>query len=130
MAQKTIQVRGERYLVHEPHNWRICIKKDGNEAAYDAFYRTGWEDGGEVELFTLLPKHDDTILIQLRIYTKAISNDRVPPKPHPDIAVQCSIPAFVIVEQERQRILIQLLCRLILGPDQTVCIQEPDTDYF
>jgi hypothetical protein len=84
--QKTIQVHGVRYVVHERSGftpWRICIKKDGNEHAYTPTFRTGWEDGGEVEIFSLLADYTDTILFQLRIYTKASSNDNVPETPHP-----------------------------------------------
>jgi hypothetical protein len=119
--QKTIQVHGVRYIVHERSGftpWRICIKKDGNEHAYTPTFRTGWEDGGEVEIFSLLADYTDTILFQLRIYTKASSNDNVPETPHPTIAVQCTIPAFVFIEQEQKRILVQLMCTLTPLPEQ------------
>ena len=57
MKQPTIQVRGERYSVHEHggNPWKVLIKKDGNEQEYVPVFRTGWEDGGEVEIFSLLP---------------------------------------------------------------------------
>jgi hypothetical protein len=68
--------------------------------------------------FSLLAHYTDTILFQIRVYTKAISNENVPPVSHPTIAVQCTIPAFVLVEQEQRRILVQLMCKLVPLPEQ------------
>src|SRR6266849_5074363 len=79
--QKTIQVHGLRYRVHERPGstpWHVCIKQDGNEHACTPTLRTGWEDGGEVEIFSLLADYTDTILLHLRISTKASSNDTIP----------------------------------------------------
>ena len=40
---KTAQINGIHYIVHEHNTWRVCIKADGNEHAYTPTFRTGWE---------------------------------------------------------------------------------------
>lgn len=119
-SQKTMQIEGVRYLVYERSGtpWRICVKEDGNHKAYDPVYRAGWQDGGEVEIFTLLPLHSDMFLLQVRIYTKASFNEKKPGVTNPTISVECPIPTFIFIDQEHHRILVQLMCRLTTLPDQ------------
>ena len=121
------------YIVHERPSftpWRVCVKKDDNQHAYFPAFRTGWEDGGEVEIFTLLASVSDMILVQVRIYTKANYNEKIPSVARPDIAVECGVPAFVFIEQEHQRVLIQLMCKLVPVPEQhTMCVEVIQPPY-
>ena len=130
---RTVKVREENYRVHDRRPftpWRVLVKVDANEEAYDTVYRTGWEDGGEVEIFTLLPVEGcgDTPLVQIRIYTQANSNEGKASVPNPEIITQCCVPAFVHVKPKQQRILITLLCRLEARPEEHRLIVEPDPE--
>lgn len=113
MHQKTKRLRGLTYTSYEliDSPWTILIRKDSISESVVPVYRTGWENGGEVEIFTLLPPPEisDRELLQIRIYTKAVKNDRVPGVPHPVVSVQCHIPAFTLIEPELQRVLVQIM---------------------
>jgi len=89
-------------------------------AACEPVYRTEWEDGDEVEIFTMLPVASNTPFLQLRIYTKADSNAGNSGVSTPEVAVQCCVPAFVHVQQAEQRVLVELLCTL--GPSRSTDI--------
>lgn len=116
MPQKTMQIEKRTYLVHQAGNlhWKILIRKDSNSRIYVPVYRTGWQDGGEVEIFSLLPPADvsDEPLLHIRIYTKANETDHVPPRSNPPISLQSHLPLFSFTEPDKQRILVQLLCIL------------------
>ena len=77
-------------------------------------YRKGWQDGGEVEIFSLLPPAEagDEPLLHIRIYTKANEADRVPPLSNPPISIQSHLPAFTFIEPDKQRVRVQLMCVL------------------
>ena len=77
-------------------------------------YRKGWQDGGEVEIFSLLPPAEagDEPLLHIRIYTHANDADRVLPLPNPPISIQSHLPAFTFIEPEKQRVRVQLMCIL------------------
>ena len=125
----TARVRNEKYWLHNGL-WKILVRADGNEQAYVPVYRTGWEDGGEVEIFSLLPADGcgDTLLVQIRIYTRANFNEGKESVPHPAIISQCNIPAFIHAEPAKQRILISLLCHLEARPHEQRLIVVPDPE--
>ena len=77
-------------------------------------YRKGWQDGGEVEIFSLLPPAGagDEPLLHIRIYTKANGADRVLPLSNPRISIQSHLPAFTFIEPEKRQVLVQLMCVL------------------
>jgi hypothetical protein len=79
-------------------------------------YRKGWQDGGEVEIFSLLPPATagDEPLLHVRIYTKANDTDQITPLPNPPISIQSHLPAFTFLEPEKRRLRIQLMCLLSL----------------
>jgi hypothetical protein len=118
MPQKTMQVEKRTYLVHhkEGYHWKILIRRDENSRIYEVVHRKGWQDGGEVEIFSLLPPATvgDEPLLHIRIYTNAIENDNVPPRPNPPISVQSHLPLFTFTEPEKKRMLVQLMCLLSL----------------
>lgn len=97
-------------------HWTVLVKKDANSTLYVPVYRKGWQDGGEVEIFSLLPPGEvgDEPLLHMRIYTKANEADRVAPLPNPSISIQSHLPAFTFIEPEKQRVRIQLMCLLSL----------------
>jgi hypothetical protein len=115
MHQKTKRLHGLTYTSYEliDSPWTILIRKDTSGISVPV-YRTGWEDGGEVEIFTLLPPPEisDRELLQVRIYTKAVKNDGKPGVPNPVVSVQCHVPAFTLIEPEHQRVLVSLLCEI------------------
>src|SRR5258708_753832 len=116
MQQKTKRLHNQTYTAYEliDSPWSVLVKKDSNSRIYVPIYRTGWEDGGEVEIFTLLPPAEvsDQEFLHIRIYTKAIKNDRVPGVPNPTVSVQCHVPAFTLIEPEHHRVLVQLMCTI------------------
>lgn len=130
-APKTVQVDGETYLCHDRRPftpWHILVKKDGNERHSVPVYRTGWEQGGEVEIFSLLPADGcgDTLLVQIRIYTQANANEHKPGVPAPQITAECNVPAFLFVQPEKQRVLLTLLCQLEAQPRERRLLVKPD----
>jgi hypothetical protein len=104
MPQKTTRIEKRTYFVHEAANlhWKILVRKDNNSNLYVPVYRKGWQDGGEVEIFSLLPPAEagDEPLLHIRIYTKANEADRVLPLPNPPISIQSHLPAFTFIEPE------------------------------
>jgi hypothetical protein len=116
MPQKTVRIEKETYFVHQAGNWKIVVKKDSNSSISVPVCRKGWQDGGEVEIFSLLPPAEagDEPLLHIRIYTKAIEADRVPPLANPPISIQSFLPVFTFVEPEKQHLRVQLLCVLSL----------------
>ena len=118
MPQKTTRIDKQTYIVHEAGNlhWKILIKKDGNSTIYTPVFRKGWQDGGAVEIFSLLPPDvaGDEPLLHIRIYTKENEADRVLPHANPSISIQSHLPAFTFIEPEHQRIRVQLMCVLNL----------------
>lgn len=126
---QTARIHGESYVLCTPADsfWKIYVKKDGNEQVYEPTYRTGWADGGEVEFFSLLPPEacGDTLLIQIRIYTHANTNQGVEGHKIPPITAECNIPAFVHYEPEKHRILLTLLCRLEARPQEHRLMVKP-----
>jgi hypothetical protein len=118
MSQKTRRIEKRTYFVHEAGNlhWKILVRKDSNSILYVPVYRKGWQDGGEVEIFSLLPPAEagDEPLLHIRIYTKANEADRVPPLPNPPISIQSHLPAFTFIEPEKHQVLVQLMCVLSL----------------
>jgi hypothetical protein len=118
MPQKTTRIEQQTYLVYEAGNlhWKILVRKDSNSNLYVPVYRKGWQDGGEVEIFSLLPPADcgDEPLLHIRIYTKANDADQVPPLPNPPISIQSHLPALTFIEPEKQRVRVQLMCLLSL----------------
>ena len=104
MPQKTRRIENQTYLVHQADNlhWKILVRKDKNISLYVPVYRKGWQDGGEVEIFSLLPpaQAGDEPLLHIRIYTKANEADRVPPRSNPAISIQSHLPAFTFIEPE------------------------------
>jgi len=116
MPQKTMRLEKQTYLVHQADNlhWKILVKKDSNSTLYVPVYRKGWQDGGEVEIFSLLPPPEagDEPLLHIRIYTKANETDRVAPLPNPPISIQSHLPAFTFIEPEKQQVRVQLMCVL------------------
>jgi hypothetical protein len=116
MAQKNTQIEKRTYFIHqkEGHHWKILIRKDENSRIYEVVHRKGWQDGGEVEIFSLLPPATvgDEPLLHIRIYTKAIENDKVAPRLNPSISIQSHLPLFTYTEPEKQRMRIQLMCLL------------------
>ena len=116
MTQKTVRVEKQTYFVHQAGNWKFLVKQDSNSGIYVPICRKGWEDGGEVEIFSLLPPAEagDEFLLHVRVYTKASEADRVPALPNPPISIQALVPIFTFVEPEKQRVRIQLMCTLIM----------------
>jgi len=116
MSQKTVRIEKQTYLVHQEGNlhWKILVRKDSNSAICIPVHRKGWQDGGEVEIFSLLPPDgaSDEPLLHIRIYTKANEADRVPPLSNPAVSVQSHLPAFTFIEPEKQQVLVQLMCIL------------------
>ena len=116
MPQKTLRLEKQTYFVHQADNlhWKILVKKDSNSTLYVPVHRKGWQDGGEVEIFSLLPLPEagDEPLLHIRISTKANEADRVLPLPNPAISIQSHLPAFTFIEPEKQRVLVQLMCVL------------------
>lgn len=116
MPQKTRRIEKRTYFVHEAGNlhWKILVRKDSNSALYVPVYRKGWQDGGEVEIFSLLPPAEcgDEPLLHIRIYTKANETDRVPPRSNPPISIQSHLPAFTWISPEKHQVLVQLMCVL------------------
>ena len=118
MSQKTRRNDKRTYFVHEAGNlhWKILVRKDSNSTLYVPVYRNGSQDGGEVEIFSLLPPAEagDEPLLHNRIYTKANETDRVPPRSNPPISIQSHLPAFTFIEPEKHQVLVQLMCMLSL----------------
>ncbi len=116
MPQKTMRIEKRTYLVYEADNlhWKILVRKDRNSNIYVPVYRKGWQDGGEVEIFSLLPPAEagDEPLLHIRIYTKANEADRVLPLSNPPISIQNHLPAFTFIEPEKHQVLVQLMCVL------------------
>jgi len=116
MPQKTRRIDKRTYFVHEAGNlhWKILVRKDSNSTLYVPVYRKGWQDGGEVEIFSLLlpAEAGDEPLLHIRIYTKVNEADGVPPLPNPSISFQSHLPAFTFIELEKHQVLVQLLCVL------------------
>lgn len=108
MPQKTTRIEQQTYFVHEAGNlhWKIMVRKDNNSNLYVPVYRKGWQDGGEVEIFSLLPPAEagDEPLLHIRIYTKANEADRVLPLPNLPISIQSHLPAFTFIEPEKHRL--------------------------
>src|SRR5437763_12268395 len=98
MSQKTRRIEKRTYLVYEADNlhWKILVRKDSNSNLYVPVYRKGWQDGGEVEIFSLLPPAEagDEPLLHIRIYTKANEAGHVPPLSNPPISIQSHLPTF------------------------------------
>lgn len=118
MPQKTVRLEKQTYFVHGAGNmhWTILIKKDANRSLYVPTYRKGWQNGGEVEIFSLLLPEiaGDEPLLHVRISTKASDVDRVAPLPNPPISIQSHLPAFTFIEPDKRRLRIQLMCLLSL----------------
>ena len=118
MPQKTLRLEQQTYLVHQAENlhWKILVRKDSNSTLYVPVYRKGWQDGGEVEIFSLLPPPEagDEPLLHIRISTKANEADRVLPLPNPPISIQSHLPAFTFIEPEKHQVRVQLMCILSL----------------
>ncbi len=116
MPQKTRRIEKRTYLVYEADNlhWKILVRKDSNSNLYVPVYRKGWQDGGEVEIFSVLPPAEagDEPLLHIRIYTKANEADRVLPPSNPPISIQSHLPAFTFIEPEKHQVLVQLMCVL------------------
>lgn len=116
MPQKTMRIDKQTYLVHQAENlhWKVLVLKDSNSNIYVPVYRKGWQDDGEVEIFSLLPPPGagDEPLLHIRIYTKANDADRVPPRSNPSISIQSHLPAFTFIEPEKHQVLVQLMCML------------------
>ena len=118
MPQKTVRMENQTYFIHQAGNshWRILVRKDSNSSIYVPVYRKGWQDGGEVEIFSLLPPAEigDEPLLHMRICTKANETDKVALLSHPAISIQSHLPAFTFIEPEKQRVRIQPMCLLSL----------------
>ena len=116
MPQKTMHLEKQTYFVYQAGTWKFLVRCDRNSSMYIPFCRKGWQDGGEVEIFSLLPPETagDEPLLHIRIYTKANETDRVAPLSNPSLSIQSELPAFTYIEPEQQRVRIQLLCVLSL----------------
>ncbi|WP_220211508.1 hypothetical protein [Reticulibacter mediterranei] len=130
-ALDNIRIDGTTYIVHPCSDWQILIKQDSNDHVYVPTDRTGWEDGGEVEIFTLLPPErlGDLPLLQIRISTKADSSRQVEEVPNPAIAVQCGVPAYTFIDPAKKHIRVQLLCHLVPKEDRLTVLPFTEEEY-
>ncbi|MBU0494367.1 MAG: hypothetical protein KKB13_21160, partial [Chloroflexi bacterium] len=82
--------------------WQIEVRAypDGPSfAEVDAVFRTGWRDGRECEMFTLMLARRDFTLVALDLF-KTI------------VRVYAYVPAEVLIHQAKKRVVIHLLCHV------------------
>lgn len=114
-------VNGVEYVQREPYwlyderpymSWQVLIKQHESLSRFEPCFRKGWEGGGEVEIFTLLPPGDPhfrfyaDMLLHIRIYTKADTKRRKPGVRAPAISVQSAYPVFTYTEPQQKRITV------------------------